>query len=650
MIATGSFPVCAAAFGRRPRSCFFIRSLVFILSVLSGFIAGRFSSLAADTFIVNAGESINNKLKSLQPGDTLLVRAGTYNESLSLPLDGLPNQRLVLRAFANDKPIISNAQTLLSWNKSWWLIQGLTFDQQGAAVDAIKLTGSNNILRGCELRNGKKDGIDGGGSSRNNVIENCVIHHFVNQPGVDAHGIVINPGATGWKIRNNKIYDCGGDCIQFYADDKISVAQYARNFTIAGNVFYTTLGSNSENALDFKGIDSCVVDGNEMYGFANKIWVIQKGCRNITAANNRMHDADRGFEARGEGGKSQENIKLVRNVIYNIKDYGIKFDGVANVQALNNTLANVATRSFRVEGAGVSSGAFRNNLIYNSGPASVSGTFNAQADHNGWFNSNAEDMSGPGDVTGGDPKFVNAVQFNFNLQAGSPAKDAGVNVGMPYFGAHPDLGAYEIGMTTPVKLNHFSVEQFGASVLLRWQTGEAKDFWGFEIERSANRIDFAKVAFITAQIATSEQAGYEYLDRESSNGRAWYRLKMIDHNGQFSYSSIVEVALAAPFSFNLAQNYPNPFFLSSHAQIASTRIAFDLSETSEVTVAIYNMLGQIVRTLQNTGLPAGRQVVAWDGRDQTGARVAAGFYIYRLTVLKSGRAIWTASKQMSLIP
>jgi hypothetical protein len=412
----------------------------------------------AGTFIVQSGESINGMLEKLQPGDTLLVRGGTYHESLSLPVDGLPDKRIVLRAYAHEKPIITNAQTVLAWNKSWWLIHGLIFDQQGAKQDAIKLSGSNNILRDCEIRNGKKDGIDGRGHSRNNVIENCSIHDFVNRPGDDAHGIVINPGLRGWKIVKNRIYNCGGDCIQFYAGDKTTAAQYARDFVIAGNVLYTTLGRNSENALDFKGIDGCVVEGNDMYGFANKIWVIQKGCRNIMASNNRLHDADRGIEVRGEDGKSHENIEFIRNAIYNIDAYALKFDGVANAKVLHNTLVNITEHSIRVEGAGVSSGVFRNNLVCNSGPVALSGTFESQLDHNGWFNSRAEELSGARDVTTNDPQFVNALQLNFNLKASSPAKDKGVDVGLPFAGANPDLGAYEVGMAVPAKLDYSSPE------------------------------------------------------------------------------------------------------------------------------------------------------------------------------------------------
>jgi flagellar hook assembly protein FlgD len=96
------------------------------------------------------------------------------------------------------------------------------------------------------------------------------------------------------------------------------------------------------------------------------------------------------------------------------------------------------------------------------------------------------------------------------------------------------------------------------------------------------------------------------------------------------------------------QNFPNPFSASSRSMAASTRIAFDLAEPVEVNVGVYNLLGQLVRLLQEEILPAGRHVVSWDGRDQNGGRVAAGFYVYRIAARKSGRTIWASSRQMSL--
>jgi hypothetical protein len=402
--------------------------------------------LIAGSFVAKPGDNLSAKLAALQPGDTLFLRGGNYREKLSLPRSGVVGKLITIRAYPGEKPVMATSGTMLNLNKDYWLMDGLIFDQQKDSSDAVLVSGSNNVIRRCEFRNGSRDGIDANESSRNNLIENCTIYNFVWRPGKDAHGIVLDAGARDWVIRNNTIYNCGGDCIQLYADDKTSIADYSKNITISGNTFYTTLGSASENALDFKGVDSCLVEANEMYGFANKAWVVQKGCRNIIGRYNRIHDSQRGVEFRGEGGKTQENVRLYKNILYNIQDYyALKFDGVSNVEMANNTIANVQATCFRVEGLGLQGGYFRNNLIYQAEAPSLSGPFNMQFDHNGWFKASAKNLSGSGDRTGDDPRFTKATAFDFTLQANSPALDAGVDVGLAFKGTAPDLGAHELG-------------------------------------------------------------------------------------------------------------------------------------------------------------------------------------------------------------
>lgn len=76
-------------------------------------------------------------------------------------------------------------------------------------------------------------------------------------------------------------------------------------------------------------------------------------------------------------------------------------------------------------------------------------------------------------------------------------------------------------------------------------------------------------------------------------------------------------------AFALRQNYPNPF-------ASSTTIAFTMPETGRVVLRVYDLLGNVVRTLVDGTVPAGRQRVVWDGADASGRRVAAGVYFYTL--------------------
>lgn len=80
---------------------------------------------------------------------------------------------------------------------------------------------------------------------------------------------------------------------------------------------------------------------------------------------------------------------------------------------------------------------------------------------------------------------------------------------------------------------------------------------------------------------------------------------------------------AIPSEFHLAQNYPNPFN-------PSTLIRFQLPVSSDVTLSIYNMQGQLVRTLVSGEKAAGVYNVTWDTTDNTGLRAASGVYVFRI--------------------
>ena len=79
-----------------------------------------------------------------------------------------------------------------------------------------------------------------------------------------------------------------------------------------------------------------------------------------------------------------------------------------------------------------------------------------------------------------------------------------------------------------------------------------------------------------------------------------------------------------PNDFALNQNYPNPFN-------PSTELAFSLPRTSDITLTIYNVLGQEVKRLVEGTFTAGDHSVVWDGRDNAGRVVSSGVYFYRLT-------------------
>ena len=83
-----------------------------------------------------------------------------------------------------------------------------------------------------------------------------------------------------------------------------------------------------------------------------------------------------------------------------------------------------------------------------------------------------------------------------------------------------------------------------------------------------------------------------------------------------------------PTKFSLAQNYPNPF----NPQTAiGYEITGNLTTPVQTTLKIYNVLGQLVRTLVDEPKSSGAYEVIWDGRDSQGEQVSSGVYFYRMT-------------------
>ena len=83
------------------------------------------------------------------------------------------------------------------------------------------------------------------------------------------------------------------------------------------------------------------------------------------------------------------------------------------------------------------------------------------------------------------------------------------------------------------------------------------------------------------------------------------------------------LAVTAPTAFLLYQNHPNPFNPETH-------IGYDIAENVAVSLKIYNVLGQVVRTLVDEPQMMGRYTVLWDGKDQSGVPVSSGVYIYQI--------------------
>ncbi|MBN1478938.1 T9SS C-terminal target domain-containing protein [candidate division KSB1 bacterium] len=99
-----------------------------------------------------------------------------------------------------------------------------------------------------------------------------------------------------------------------------------------------------------------------------------------------------------------------------------------------------------------------------------------------------------------------------------------------------------------------------------------------------------------------------------------------------------------PAAFQLAQNYPNPFN-------PTTTIEYQLPQPGWVTISIYNLSGQHIRTLVDKQKNAGFYSVMWDATDKTGQKTSSGVYLYRIQIfdVKTRREAWRGERKMLLL-
>jgi len=142
-------------------------------------------------------------------------------------------------------------------------------------------------------------------------------------------------------------------------------------------------------------------------------------------------------------------------------------------------------------------------------------------------------------------------------------------------------------------------------------------------------IDDGQIAFIA------------YPAGQQSNFDA-YALYLYTHEP--AVTSVAEERTGLPDQFALFQNYPNPFN-------PSTTIMYNLPVASRVTLKIFNLLGQEVRTLVDEVQEGGYKSLIWDGLNSQWRSVASGVYFYRLEALSltEPRRVFIEVKKMLML-
>lgn len=177
----------------------------------------------------------------------------------------------------------------------------------------------------------------------------------------------------------------------------------------------------------------------------------------------------------------------------------------------------------------------------------------------------------------------------------------------------------------PVELSYFSASVNGTSVILMWSTETEVTNYGFEIERTSVSTTGAweKIGFVQGHGNSNSPKEYSFTDSPHGGTKFQYRLKQIDTNNKYRYSTTINVELGNPSQFEVKQNFPNPFN-------PSTIIEYLIPNAGNVDVNIYDISGQLVKILENNFQNAGSYKVSWDSKNNDGQNVASGIYLFQV--------------------
>ncbi len=172
----------------------------------------------------------------------------------------------------------------------------------------------------------------------------------------------------------------------------------------------------------------------------------------------------------------------------------------------------------------------------------------------------------------------------------------------------------------PVELVSFSARVSDNKIILNWLTATEVNNYGFEIQRSVQTYKWEVLGFVEGHGNSNSPKEYSFLDNDiAAAGKYLYRLKQIDNDGSYEYSQIIEVDFDLPINFELSQNYPNPFN-------PSTTIGFNLHKSGVVTLRVYNLMGEEIKTLVEGYREAGIYTINFNAEGHP-----SGMYLYRLS-------------------
>ena len=205
---------------------------------------------------------------------------------------------------------------------------------------------------------------------------------------------------------------------------------------------------------------------------------------------------------------------------------------------------------------------------------------------------------------------------------------------------------------TPLILSSFSAAYAAENLTLCWSTHSEANNMGWNIYRGYSEdailndeTIMVNSCLIPGAGTTTEPTDYVFIDERYhylvSESTYWYWLESVDNSGITEMYGPISIKIQLPgedepynpdMQIYGLYNYPNPFY-------PNTSINFRIKEDSFGELSIYNVKGEKITSIFRDNIEEGDLITrTWNGRDETGKRVASGIYFY---TLKTGDKIYT---------
>ena len=186
-------------------------------------------------------------------------------------------------------------------------------------------------------------------------------------------------------------------------------------------------------------------------------------------------------------------------------------------------------------------------------------------------------------------------------------------------------------ISLPITLSSFTAKSNNGNIQVLWITESEVNNLGFNLYRSeSEKGEFIKISdFIEGAGNSSTQNNYSYTDTKVITGhKYYYQLEDVSTDGKTKKHDIISVILEEQDDnivkdFQLFPAYPNPCNPTTH-------IRFSIPEQSIINLNIYNLQGQLIKTLISENKFQGTYEVIWNGTNKNNSQVGNGVYLYQL--------------------